>query len=36
MYRTKLGRGMKKTMNRLMFSCKKATELIEKRLETKL
>lgn len=36
MYRTKLGVLMKKMMNILMLSCKKATELIEKRLVTKL
>jgi len=36
MDRTKLGSVMKKKMNILMLSCKKATELIEKRLVTKL
>ncbi len=36
MYRTKLGKLMKKMMNILMLSCKKATELIEKRFVTKL
>lgn len=36
MYRTKLGKLMKKMMNILMLSCKKATELVEKRLVTKL
>lgn len=36
MYRTKLGVLMKKMMNILMLSCKKATELIEERLVTKL
>jgi len=36
MYRTKLGEQMKNIMNILMLSCKKATELIEKRLATRL
>lgn len=36
MHRTKLGKMMKKTMNIIMLSCKKATELIEKKLVTKL
>ncbi|MBE0422374.1 MAG: hypothetical protein IBX66_00375 [Lutibacter sp.] len=36
MYRTKLGKLMKNTMNIIMLSCKKATELIEKKLVTKL
>ena len=36
MYRSKLGKLMKKMMNILMLSCKKATELIEKRLIIKL
>jgi len=36
MYRTKLGVLMRKMMNIVMLSCKKATELIEKRLVMKL